>query len=479
MSRSPLSTALPLLEGRILFVDHASEARRETIQCLKSEGHQVTLCKELPTLFTRLSHTDQPSGRGYDVIVFHTDTLGHYDLQGFVYNVRYFNDAIQLIELRSSSTEGDRLHGLGRQPFFLGGIESLADSCEPALVRRAVRLALELKTIYTRNHELRLHHRLNEILKQISCCEDQASLHRLTPMLISWLLVQRNGSSTEGLRSALFALHTEPGAKQSHFRPLFASGYDRLEHGRIGEFLSWLYEQRWRLFNRCTILRGNYPPWDVKNSFGKHLMLLPVRHLQGLWGALLVGSEQARLFTRQLRETADLVGHHLARTYAIIDHERNQARSDTIDQSSLLYTEEYLHRYGDLELHRATIAKQPACLLQINIESFRKINDQHGHLVGGQFIRHIGGIIRSLLRETDIAARIQADHFVILLMNCGPNEADTVVKRLNARLQETPFTLAEGKRLDIVAQTAIRLFPDHGRTMSELLDFELRQQVNG
>lgn len=71
-------------------------------------------------------------------------------------------------------------------------------------------------------------------------------------------------------------------------------------------------------------------------------------------------------------------------------------------------------------------------LLFIDVDNFKVVNDEHGHNVGNEVLRALAGRIRSIIRPTDLAARIGGDEFVVLLHNItNQDEIDEVVQRIH------------------------------------------------
>lgn len=67
------------------------------------------------------------------------------------------------------------------------------------------------------------------------------------------------------------------------------------------------------------------------------------------------------------------------------------------------------------ELARARREKHPLGILLMDIDKFKIINDRYGHLVGDQVLKYFAGILKSSIRETDIACRLGGDEFVAVI----------------------------------------------------------------
>jgi diguanylate cyclase (GGDEF)-like protein/PAS domain S-box-containing protein len=113
------------------------------------------------------------------------------------------------------------------------------------------------------------------------------------------------------------------------------------------------------------------------------------------------------------------------------------------------------------ELARARRSGGASALLVIDLDHFKQVNDSLGHLVGDQLLEAVSDRLLQCLRDTDTAARVGGDEFVVALSDIGTRErAEEVAERVLAALAE-PFEL-EGQRAHISASIGISLFPEDG-----------------
>lgn len=82
------------------------------------------------------------------------------------------------------------------------------------------------------------------------------------------------------------------------------------------------------------------------------------------------------------------------------------------------------------EFNRWMRSKNASSLVMIDIDNFKKINDGYGHLAGDKVIRHISGLIRAHVRNTDVAGRYGGEEFAILLSDTNINNAQVFTERL-------------------------------------------------
>ena len=82
-------------------------------------------------------------------------------------------------------------------------------------------------------------------------------------------------------------------------------------------------------------------------------------------------------------------------------------------------------------------------LLFLDLDDFKVVNDQLGHLAGDRLLAHLGVQLRSVLRTGDLCARLGGDEFAVLLRGAGEADARAIGERL-VQLVSTPVQLAEG-----------------------------------
>lgn len=87
-----------------------------------------------------------------------------------------------------------------------------------------------------------------------------------------------------------------------------------------------------------------------------------------------------------------------------------------------------------------------AVMLLIDIDTFKRVNDQFGHTVGDEVIRRVGSIIRGTLRQGDLAGRYGGDEFGVVLCGVDMQVAATVAERVRSAVACSLFERALGMR---------------------------------
>ena len=147
---------------------------------------------------------------------------------------------------------------------------------------------------------------------------------------------------------------------------------------------------------------------------------------------------------------------------------RAEALSVT-DDLTRLYNGRYLNMALRRETRLARRAGRPVSLLFVDLDGFKSINDNHGHLAGSRALVEAGAVIRLSARETDIVARFGGDEFALVLPDTGASGALSVAERVRDRIARHGFLAAEGLDIHLTASIGVATLPDVASTPDELV----------
>ena len=95
-----------------------------------------------------------------------------------------------------------------------------------------------------------------------------------------------------------------------------------------------------------------------------------------------------------------------------------------------LYNHQTISRIIERQKELCSVSKDDLCLAVIDIDNFKKINDQYGHIMGDQVLKGIAKKIKENVREQDYVARYGGDEFVILFPGVTVAEANIICERI-------------------------------------------------
>jgi diguanylate cyclase (GGDEF)-like protein len=139
------------------------------------------------------------------------------------------------------------------------------------------------------------------------------------------------------------------------------------------------------------------------------------------------------------------------------------------DDLTRLYNSRYLNQVLRRETKRASRSGRPMSLLFLDLDGFKMVNDQHGHLAGSKALVEAAAIIRSCARETDVVARFGGDEFALILPDTGREGAVSVATRIRERIGSARFLQSDGLNVHLTASIGVATLPDVAASAEELL----------
>jgi diguanylate cyclase (GGDEF)-like protein len=149
----------------------------------------------------------------------------------------------------------------------------------------------------------------------------------------------------------------------------------------------------------------------------------------------------------------------------------------------LAYLDDLTHlyntRYLDVALEREVTGGRPFSVLFMDLDHFKSVNDQHGHLSGSRLLVEVGRVLRACVRDEDVVVRYGGDEYVILLVGIDSGGGLKVAERIRRAIEDHRFLSREGSRVRITASIGLASFPEHAQAKAEILDFADRAMYRG
>jgi diguanylate cyclase (GGDEF)-like protein len=139
------------------------------------------------------------------------------------------------------------------------------------------------------------------------------------------------------------------------------------------------------------------------------------------------------------------------------------------DDLTKLFNSRYMNLYIGREIKRCKRHGIPLSVIFLDLDGFKGINDQYGHLAGSATLAEVGSILAEEVRESDILARYGGDEFVVVLPETPPGGALVIAERLRRAIEEHAFLGAQGLAARISASFGIASYPDHALTPEGLI----------
>lgn len=133
-----------------------------------------------------------------------------------------------------------------------------------------------------------------------------------------------------------------------------------------------------------------------------------------------------------------------------------------------LFNRRHFDTHFDLILSEHLKNKDPLCLLFIDIDGFKFINDTYGHPFGDEVLKTIATLLQDLVRRNDYISRLAGDEFAMVLKNTGIKDATRIAYKLHDNITQTQIKLPVG-HIQIQCSIGVAEAPTHGNSAQTLV----------
>jgi diguanylate cyclase (GGDEF)-like protein len=151
-------------------------------------------------------------------------------------------------------------------------------------------------------------------------------------------------------------------------------------------------------------------------------------------------------------------------TREIEERKKVQAKLEhivTLDPLTGLYNRRHFFELTQQELDRSRRYNRPLSVIMLDIDHFKQVNDQFGHLVGDRVIVEVARRIQKALRRVDLACRYGGEEFAVLLPETPVIQGEMVASRLWRLVTEQPTVSGELK-LKITVSVGVATYQHDG-----------------
>jgi len=125
------------------------------------------------------------------------------------------------------------------------------------------------------------------------------------------------------------------------------------------------------------------------------------------------------------------------------------ARLSTTDPVTGLRTRRYVSEALSIEFLRARRYRTPLAVLMADLDHFKHVNDEHGHLAGDLVLQGVAGILLRQIRATDVAGRYGGEEILVVLAQSDRHAASVLAERWRMQVEEAVFESAQGRAIQV------------------------------
>ncbi len=204
---------------------------------------------------------------------------------------------------------------------------------------------------------------------------------------------------------------------------------------------------------------------------GQFVVAVPLICGERILGVLegLREGEDARAFKKTDVALLDALSLPIASALANAVRIAEAERLSQTDDLTKLHNARYLRQFLLNEIRRARRYGTSVAALFLDLDDFKQINDEHGHLVGSHVLMEMATVILSSVRDTDAVARYGGDEFVLVLPDTGVELAGAVAERIRQKIGRYRFTGGRRLQLSLTASFGVAAFPQHASSPQQLI----------
>lgn len=143
------------------------------------------------------------------------------------------------------------------------------------------------------------------------------------------------------------------------------------------------------------------------------------------------------------------------------DEMKIQAERDALTG---LYNRYYIDKISE------EVFQKDLSILIMDVDHFKKVNDNYGHIAGDRVLKALANILISTLKKDAIAIRYGGEEFLILLPNTKADDAQIIAERMRKVVKQSSISIAENKNINITISIGVASFLDDSEGLDDLLN---------
>ncbi len=193
------------------------------------------------------------------------------------------------------------------------------------------------------------------------------------------------------------------------------------------------------------------PGWEIR---------IPLDASDGLAGVLRLTLDAEPLDPRGAMARAEALAGAVALAVRNTATFEATKRLTFTDDLTALYNSRFMALYLDRELKRCRRTRASLCLLFMDLDGFKNVNDTHGHLAGSKTLVEIGSVLEHTVRDADVLIRYGGDEFVILCPETPLAGGMVIGERIRKIIEGTRFLECQGIEARVSASIGIAAYPE-------------------
>lgn len=214
---------------------------------------------------------------------------------------------------------------------------------------------------------------------------------------------------------------------------------------------------------------SNIQQWSKEKPAGA-FAALPLKSGEQVVGVMNVAYSMPKKFPPETLKVLEMLADQAAlavKNAQLLDEITNQALTDTL--TGIANRRAFELRLEE-EVRRSTRYEHEFCLVFMDLDGFKQVNDSFGHPVGDETLKQVTACLQKVTRETDFLARLGGDEFVLLCPETNYPSGKTMAKNLTTSLEACMFSWKKDKNaFHLSMSVGVVNFPEQADSTTNLI----------
>jgi len=195
-------------------------------------------------------------------------------------------------------------------------------------------------------------------------------------------------------------------------------------------------------------------------------MSIPLISFGQTLGVLMLHSDKPNAFRESELQSLESVADICASSIQNVHYVERIRQLSYLDGLTGIFNRRFFEMRILEEIERARRCDAGMAVVMVDIDQFKKLNDEFGHLLGDEVLRQVSSLFHQQLRKIDVVCRYGGEEFAILLTQTNAQHALGVAEKLRKLVESWQFP---GVPRTVTLSAGVAAFPDHGTSRDELI----------
>ncbi|HMK65769.1 MAG TPA: sensor domain-containing diguanylate cyclase, partial [Thermodesulfobacteriota bacterium] len=192
-------------------------------------------------------------------------------------------------------------------------------------------------------------------------------------------------------------------------------------------------------------------------------------------GGIIIGSLRIQaavdVWTAERRRLVENYISGAASALSNLRHLSRMQEQASFDELTGLYNRRFMQEYARKQIAIARREQQPVGVLMLDLDHFKRINDEYGHAMGDCVLRYFSKTVSAAVREANLFARYGGEEFILMLSYANSKACLLVAERIRAAVMEMAVPSdTENPLPQITVSIGVAVFAEHGETLEKVIE---------